>query len=134
MSPKFVLAWITSSSESLLTMQTGGHVVFVEHPQRGWEIPGGHLNDDETPEQALHREVKEETGLQISIIQWNKSYYRDGWVAYVETKSNPTQQAWNISDEKVEQVAWWSDVPPVVKWTTQEFIDLDNWVKELKSA
>ena len=57
MMPKFVLAWITSSLEESRTLQTGGHVVFVRHPERGWEIPGGHLNSGESPEQALIREV-----------------------------------------------------------------------------
>ena len=68
MMPKFVLAWITSSMEDSQTLQTGGHVVFVRHPERGWEIPGGHLNSGESPEQALIREVLEETGFDVEII------------------------------------------------------------------
>ena len=35
-----------------------------------WVVPGGHVELDETLEQALHREVKEETGLDISTIQF----------------------------------------------------------------
>ena len=34
-------------------MGEGGEVLFVEHPERGWEIPGGHLETNETPEEAL---------------------------------------------------------------------------------
>jgi len=30
-----------------------------------WDLPGGHIKVDEDPEDALHREVKEETGLDI---------------------------------------------------------------------
>ena len=127
MLPKFVLAWITSTMESSLSIQSGGHVVFVKHPKRGWEIPGGHLNADETPEEALHREVREETGLEIKILAWNKEYYPDGWVAHAETKSKPNSDIWNVADSNVEQVAWWSRVPPTVTWTEQEFIDLDDW-------
>ena len=105
MLPKFVLAWITSTMESSLTIKSGGHVVFVKHPERGWEIPGGHLNADETPEEALHREVREETGLEIKILTWNKDYYSDGWVAHAETKSIPNSDTWNVADDNVEQVA-----------------------------
>ena len=46
--PDFVLAWITSTAEDDMTMQGGGHVVFVKHPERGWEIPGGHLKANES--------------------------------------------------------------------------------------
>lgn len=34
------------------------------------ELPGGIINDDETPEQAVIREVKEETGYEIREIEF----------------------------------------------------------------
>ena len=132
MMPKFVLAWITSSLEDSQTLQTGGHVVFVRHPERGWEIPGGHLNSGESPEQALIREVLEETGLDVEIITWNKEYYSNGWVAHAVTNSKPNTESWNVADEKVDEIAWWNRVPPVIMWTEQEFIDLDNWHNSVK--
>lgn len=127
MMPNFVLAWITSVHEPSKTMQTGGHVVFVRHPERGWEIPGGHLNAGESPEDALIREVHEETGLVVEIMSWNKEYYPSGWVAHAVTNNIPRPGSWTVEDEKVEEIAWWDSVPPVVMWTQQEFIDLDNW-------
>ncbi len=35
----------------------------------GWHIPGGHLNEHEGEEQALLREFKEETNLNIIIVK-----------------------------------------------------------------
>lgn len=130
--PKFVLAWITSISEKSQAIQSGGHVVFVRHPERGWEIPGGHLNVGESPEDALIREVKEETGLEVEIIAWNKEYYPNGWVAHAITNSIPQSESWNIADDKVDEIAWWNSVPPVIKWSEQEFVDLDNWCSSIK--
>tara|TARA_B100000963_G_C22636015_1_gene677664 strand:- start:3130 stop:3528 length:399 start_codon:yes stop_codon:yes gene_type:complete len=132
MMPKFVLAWVTSSLELSKTIKSGGHVVFVRHPERGWEIPGGHLKVGESPEAALIREVKEETGLDVEIVAWNKEYYPNGWVAHAVTTSKPKSESWNIADEKVDEVAWWNSVPPVVMWTEQEFVELDIWRGSIK--
>lgn len=33
--------------------------------KRGWDIPGGHVESSETPEQSFHREVLEETGCEL---------------------------------------------------------------------
>lgn len=35
---------------------------------RGWELPGGRLHVDEQPEEALHREVMEELGVNVEIL------------------------------------------------------------------
>ncbi len=32
---------------------------------RGWDIPGGHIENSETPEEAIHRELFEETGASL---------------------------------------------------------------------
>ncbi len=46
----------------------------------GWACPAGHADKGENPEQALKREIKEETGLKIKtyklliheFVEWNK--------------------------------------------------------------
>ena len=43
-------------------------VLLVKHKKLGlWLPPGGHIDKNETPEQATIREIKEETGLDIHL-------------------------------------------------------------------
>ncbi|GIR76268.1 MAG: NUDIX hydrolase [Candidatus Thermoplasmatota archaeon] len=121
--PRFVLAWVTREGQPCTMMGEGGEVLFVEHPKRGWEIPGGHLESGETPEQALHRELKEETGLSGHLVRWNTTYYPEGWVAHVVV-ADDDRRAWTVSDDSVHAVQWWDEVPPVKAWTVEEFEDL----------
>lgn len=107
-------------------MGEGGRVLFVRHPQRGWEIPGGHLEEGETPEDALARELFEETGLKGRLQRWNTEYYPIGWVGHVIVDSTE-QEFWQADDDKVSEVRWWSTTPPVIQWTKEEFEDLSDW-------
>ncbi|HET6925151.1 MAG TPA: NUDIX domain-containing protein [Candidatus Saccharimonadales bacterium] len=46
-----------------------GKVLLVNHPRYNkWIPPGGHIELDEDPEQALYREIEEETGLKVEIL------------------------------------------------------------------
>jgi 8-oxo-dGTP pyrophosphatase MutT (NUDIX family) len=59
----------------------GVRVLLIRDPYANWGLPKGHLEPDETPEQAAVREVEEETGLRdlavverLPTIDW---YFRD---------------------------------------------------------
>jgi putative (di)nucleoside polyphosphate hydrolase len=46
----------------------------------GWQFPQGGMNSDETPLEAMYRELKEETGLQREHVQLLGS--TPGWLRY----------------------------------------------------
>ena len=49
--------------------------IFVRHRDRAtWEIPGGHIEPGETPDNAASRELMEETGAEIFSIKQVSAY------------------------------------------------------------
>jgi len=44
-------------------------ILFTKHPERDWDIPGGHIEKNETPKTALKREVYEETCVKLVNLQ-----------------------------------------------------------------
>ncbi|MBI2547704.1 MAG: NUDIX domain-containing protein [Candidatus Aenigmarchaeota archaeon] len=50
-----------------------GKILLVNHKKLGMWLPiGGHVEENETPDQAVIRETKEETGLDAEIIRLSK--------------------------------------------------------------
>ncbi|MEV6849588.1 NUDIX hydrolase [Actinoplanes sp. NPDC051411] len=43
-------------------------VLLVRHPWRGWVPPGGKVEPGESPREAVHRELCEETGLDAELL------------------------------------------------------------------
>ncbi|MFC1535321.1 NUDIX hydrolase [Thermodesulfobacteriota bacterium] len=67
-SPKHVVAACT------LMTNGSGQVLLIESPDRGWECPGGRIEECEDILVGLKREVLEETGTEVSVGQLTGVY------------------------------------------------------------
>jgi 8-oxo-dGTP diphosphatase len=61
---------------SALTVNELEQVLMIRNPRRGWEIPGGQVEQGERLHLALQREVLEESGITISIDALGGIYSR----------------------------------------------------------
>ena len=50
-----------------LVRNENGEVLLISHHKRGWEIPQGRVEEGENLVDALHREVREEAGVEIEM-------------------------------------------------------------------
>lgn len=73
-----------SEKRSLVVLQAvildeRGILLSVRSDLLGWELPGGTLEEGESHEQALLREVEEETGLEVAVERFVGTYERTGF-------------------------------------------------------
>ncbi|MEK3822371.1 NUDIX hydrolase [Cytobacillus sp. FSL W8-0315] len=45
-------------------------VLLIKGPRRGWEMPGGQVEEGESLKDAAIRETKEETGIDIEVLKF----------------------------------------------------------------
>jgi 8-oxo-dGTP pyrophosphatase MutT (NUDIX family) len=55
-----------------------GRVVLMKNPRDEWELPGGKLEADETPERCVAREIAEELDLDVTV-----GPIVDAWVYHI---------------------------------------------------
>jgi 8-oxo-dGTP diphosphatase len=60
------IIFVDDQDRILLSLRDDTHR--IPYPNM-WDLPGGHVEDDETPAECIVREMKEEMGLDIGEIQ-----------------------------------------------------------------
>lgn len=64
--PKFTV------STAAIILDESGRVLLLNHtfrPFSGWGLPGGFVSRGEDPEEAIRREIREETGLELDRLE-----------------------------------------------------------------
>jgi 8-oxo-dGTP diphosphatase len=97
-----------------------------------WELPGGRINKGEYREPALHREIKEELGLEdfkiLGVIDYDIWYHKDTNISFCATvhlikndtdeiilSDESLQYKWIAEDEIDENKYFWDCSPRFIK-------------------
>lgn len=111
-----------------------GRLLLIEQPWAdGWLAPGGVPRPEESLAEAVAREVREETGIEVTperphavdeyTFEHDRTGVTDGWTtvcfaARAETTTVDSDPG--LADETITDVAWFDDLPEAVhnrEWT-----------------
>ena len=125
----------------IVLMHEDGRVFWARRVHRdGWQFPQGGMNTDETPLEAMYRELREETGLHPQHVEVLGA--TPGWLRYrlpqrcVRRGSRPTcigqKQVWFLLQMRCEEADLCLDVTDKPEFDSWRWVDfwypIDNVV------
>ena len=106
---------VTAQAVGAIIKRNGKYLLLDRrNPEYGFASVAGHIDENETPEQALSREVKEESQLNIisfkklfeEDVPWNTCYRHKGhhWIVFeCKTEGTPIPE-----EEEAKSMGWYS--------------------------
>lgn len=92
-----------------------GRVLVLDHvlrPASGWGLPGGFMKHFEQPHEALEREIREETGIDIGSIELYRVRTLKRHIEFIFTGT--ANSAGEVKSREITAVEWFdpSRLPP----------------------
>ena len=101
----------------------GDRFLMVWHKRRnGWEMPGGHIEEGETSEQAAAREFMEEAGYEIEVVATEDIGYCDVCAAVLGRR---------VRDDCEMESRLFSEIPDQLSFERGEYEHTVPWARSM---
>ena len=117
---EFVVVW------ALAAEQEEDCWIMVKNRNRGWELPGGRILDNESPDEAALRELYEEAGILGTAKAIEFSLIDNGCVVLVHVDGMVDPEPWFSHDDSIEEVGWCLQIPEGTAWDPNELAMIKN--------
>lgn len=57
-------------SAAAIVLNNKNEILLIKGPRRGWEMPGGQVEEGEPVREAAIRETKEESGIDVEVVKF----------------------------------------------------------------
>jgi len=114
---EFVMGWVTNEIPPKPNFSGLEKWLMVEHKSRGWELPGGKINNNESVERAIIREIFEETGI-IGYIRKGPIKFQKGLIFWIGIDNDLEFN--NKQDPNIITAKWFSSPPNNLAWGISE--------------
>ncbi len=98
-------------SYTVIVARKADEFLMVRHKDRGWELPGGKIEDNEGPVHCALREFREETGHLLADPKFVLKLEKDNGTCYVFTGSLGAPAQGRAPHEAVEAMEWYQQLP-----------------------
>jgi 8-oxo-dGTP diphosphatase len=107
------------------------YLMVFNRKRNGWEMPGGHIEEDESPEQAIMREYLEESGFRFTPLAKCDMEEVAIFARVIKPMTPVGEMSWELFEEMPSQLAFPEvEYDRVIEWARRRLSRQKSEIRE----